>query len=257
MTGFSLQQLAGRPFRFGPSVLRPVHPEQADEPIEMRLQVLRAHPREAPKAPLRPRARAVRHGRRLDAQGARRTRLERAMPPFERRGVRDAAVRGHAPRGRAGPHEADGAGPGGQVLLAELERGSGKGAAPAAACAALEALEPGRAGPGPPRIRESAAGARRMRAIRGRRPVERPGSAATAAFAPRDGGGERLEAAGRKRRGEPAIRVRLRHGRSSCPPERPPDRIVAERRIRWAPGHVPCWLKPPWQLAEGIIEGAC
>ena len=58
--------------------------------------------------------------------------------------------------------------------------------------AGREAPEPGCAGPGPPRIRESAAGARRMRAMRVRRLAERPESVADAAFALRDGAGKRL-----------------------------------------------------------------
>lgn len=154
ITGLDLQQTADRPFRFGPFALCLVRPKQADEPIGIRLQALRDRPREAPKAPLRPRA-------------------------------------------------------------------------------------------------------RRMRAVRGRRPVERPEFAAIAALALRNVGGGRPETVGRRRRGEPAMRARLRHGRSSCPSERPPGRIVAKQRTRWAPGHILCWLKPSWQLAEGVIEGVC
>lgn len=104
---------------------------------------------------------------------------------------------------------------------------------------------------------EIRAGERRMRAIRGRRLAERPESAAITAFAPPNDGGKRLEIVGRKRRGEHTIRVRLRHGWSSYPSKRPSDRIVAKQRIRWALGHLLCWLKPSWQLAEGIIGVVC
>lgn len=41
--------------------------------------------------------------------------LERATPPFERRGARDAAVRGSALQGHAEPHEADEVDPGGRL----------------------------------------------------------------------------------------------------------------------------------------------
>lgn len=71
--------MAGRPFRFGVSVLCLVHPKQVYEPIEMRPQVLRAHHREAPKTPLRPRAQVVHHGHRPDAQGVRHVRLVRQV----------------------------------------------------------------------------------------------------------------------------------------------------------------------------------
>ena len=67
--GFNLQQMANCAFRFVPFALRLGHHKQVNEPIEIRLQVLWAHPRELPKAPLQPRAQVVRHGHRLDVQG--------------------------------------------------------------------------------------------------------------------------------------------------------------------------------------------
>lgn len=82
ITGLDLQQMADRPFRSGPSVLCPVRPKQADEPIEMRPQVPRAHPREAPKAPLRPRARRRRAPRNRRAKATRRARDAGSLAPW-------------------------------------------------------------------------------------------------------------------------------------------------------------------------------
>lgn len=96
---------------------------------------------------------------------------EYAMPLFERRGVRDAAVRGCALQVHAELHGVDEVDPGGQVLLAALEHASGEGVVLAAACAALEALEHGYADPGPPRIRSDCgirAPQRRRQAARNR-----------------------------------------------------------------------------------------
>lgn len=68
----------------------------------------------------------------------------------------------------------------------------------------------------------------------------RPWRPPAAPNARRDDAGKRLETVGRERRDGPAMRVRLRHGWSSCPPKRPPGRIVARQRTRWAPGRILC-----------------
>lgn len=55
------QDMAHHPCSRVPSVARPVDPEKVDVSVEIRLQVPRRHPREAPKVALEPGTRVVHH----------------------------------------------------------------------------------------------------------------------------------------------------------------------------------------------------
>ena len=82
--------MADHPFRFGPFLLRLMHPEEVDEPVRVRLEILRIHAGEPPEIAFQPRAKAVDHGHALQVDGITHVGLvglARALRRFDQRVV--------------------------------------------------------------------------------------------------------------------------------------------------------------------------